>query len=203
LLKTWGVKDILQVRVISGMRLNSNHSCGDDLFFVRGAVLLLLISWGGFFSCGYRLSTEVTFPGGVQQIYITIFANPTSETGIENIITDQFIAEFTRRTPGALVSRRADADAILTGVISSLKIWTVSRRGAEIPNERRVDLTVDLKLTATHGKVVWRSGSLSGSEAYSIDQTNELNTERNKQDAISAIAVKLAEKSYYRLTDTF
>lgn len=189
--------------MILTMTLNSNHSCGDDLFFRRGAVLLLLISWGGLFSCGYRFAAEVTFPDGVEKIYITIFANPTSETGIESIITDQFVAEFTRRTPGALVGRRADADAILTGVISSLTIWTVSRRGQEIPNERRVDLTVDLTLTATHGKVVWRSGSLSGSEVYSIDRTNELNTERKKQNAILAIALKLAERSYYRLTDTF
>lgn len=173
------------------------------MFFIRGPVLLLLISWGFFLSCGYRFTEEVTFPEGLEKIYITIFANPTSETGIESIITDQFIAEFTRRTPGALVGRRADAEAILSGVISSLKIRTVSRRGEEIPNERRIWLTMDIKLTANHGKVVWRSGSLSGSEAYSIDRTNKLNTERNKQDAISAIAVKLAEKTYYRLTETF
>ena len=154
-------------------------------------------------SCGYRLAGDVTLPSEVDHIQVTILSNPTSEAGIENIITAQLIAEFTRRNPGALVSRRADADAVLSGVISSIKIWTVSRRGEQIPNERRVELKVSLKLTTTDGKELWRVRNLSGSEVYSIDQTNALVTERNKLDAISVLAEKIAETGYDRLTQNF
>lgn len=163
----------------------------------------MLILWAVVGSCGYRFSGDVTLPSGVDHIQVTILSNPTSEAGIENIITAQLIAEFTRRNPDALVSRRADADAVLSGTISSIKIWTVSRRGEQIPNERRVELKVSLKLTTTDGKELWRVRNLSGSEVYSIDQTNALVTERNKQDAISVLAEKIAETSYDRLTQNF
>jgi hypothetical protein len=145
----------------------------------------------------------VALPPSVDHIQVTILRNPTSEAGIENIITAQLIAEFTRRNPGALVSRRTDADAVLSGVISSIKIWTVSRRGEQIPNERRVKLKVSLKLTATDGKELWRVRNLSNSEVYSIDQTNALVTEKNKQDAIAVLAEKIAETSYDLLTQNF
>ncbi len=163
----------------------------------------MFISWVVVSSCGYRFGAVVNFPGDVERIYITIFENTTSETGIENIITNQLIDEFTRRRPAAVVSRKSDADALLTGIISSLRISTVSRRGEEIPNERRVWLQVDLKLTSTEGKVLWRSGSISGTQAYAIDLTDQLKTEGNKLAAITSIAVKLAEISYYQLTQKF
>jgi outer membrane lipopolysaccharide assembly protein LptE/RlpB len=154
-------------------------------------------------SCGYRFAGDAVLPSDVDHIQVTILSNPTSEAGIENIVTSQLIAEFTRRNPGALVSRRADADAVLGGVISSIKIWTVSRRGQEIPNERRVELKVSLKLTTTDGKELWRVRNLSSSEVYSIDQTNALATEENKQEAISVLAEKIAETAYDRLTENF
>jgi hypothetical protein len=62
---------------------------------------------------------------------------------------------------------------------------------------------VSLKLTTTDGKELWRVRNLSSSEVYSIDQTNALVTERNKQDAISVLAEKIAETSYDRLTENF
>jgi hypothetical protein len=153
-----------------------------------------------FLACGYKFATDVSFPKGVESIYITIFENPTSETGIENLVTAQFIDEFTRRRPDALVSSNNDADAILTGVISSIRIWTISRRGVDIPDERRVVLTVDLTLTSTDGKVLWRMAGLSSTSAYSINQTNELITQQNKQVAILALSEKLAEIAYDLLT---
>jgi len=173
------------------------------VYTVRVHIFFLLILWAVVGSCGYRISGDVALPSGVNHILITILSNPTSEAGIENIVTAQLIAEFTRRNPGALVSRRADADAVLGGVISSINIWTVSRRGQEIPNERRVELSVSLILSTTDGKELWRVRNLSSSEVYSIDQTNALVTERNKQDAISALAEKIAETSYDHLTETF
>ena len=154
-------------------------------------------------SCGYRFSGDVTLPSGVDHIQITILSNPTSEAGIENIITAQLIAEFTRRNPGVLVSRRADADAVLSGTISSIKIWTASRRGEQIPNERRVVLKVSLKLTTTDGKELWRVRNLSNTEVYPIDQTNPLVTEKNKRAAIAVLAQKIAETSYDLLTQNF
>ncbi|MGD2269296.1 MAG: LPS assembly lipoprotein LptE [Desulfobacterales bacterium] len=164
---------------------------------------LLLVSWAVVCACGYRFVADVTLPAGVEHIYITILDNPTSEAGIENIITHQLIAEFTRRKPRLLADRRAVADAVLSGAISSIKISTVSRRGQEIPNERRIELQLDIKLTSADGDELWRARSLIGSQAYVIDQTNSLVTQQNKQAAVSALAEKIAERTYDGLTQNY
>ena len=170
---------------------------------VRVNIVFVCVLWAVMLSCGYRFAGKVSLPSGVDSIHVTILKNPTSETGIENIVTAQLIAEFTRRNPGLLAGSRANADAVLSGTVSSIRIWTVSRRGQEIPNERRVELKVDLKLTASDGKEVWRVKHLTSSEVYSIDQTNPLASEKNKQDAISVLAEKVAETAYDRLTQNF
>ena len=170
---------------------------------VRAHILIIFIIWTILGSCGYRFAGQVSLPSDVDTIYITILKNPTSETGIENIVTAQLIAEFTRRNPGALANRKANADAVLGGTISSIRLWTVSRRGQEIPNERRVELKVSLQLTASGGKEIWHVEHLTSSEVYSIDQTNPLASEKNKQDAISVLAEKIAETAYARLTQNF
>jgi hypothetical protein len=59
---------------------------------------------------------------------------------------------------------------------------------------------VDLTLTSTDGKVLWRMAGLSSTSAYSINQTNELITQQNKQVAILALSEKLAEIAYDLLT---
>ena len=169
----------------------------------RVHILWLLILGIVVASCGYRFSRDEALPAGVERIQITILNNPTSEVGIENIITEQLITEFTRRNPSFLVRSKANADAVLSGEISSLKIWTVSRRGVQIPNERRVVLGVSLKLTSTDGVVLRRIANLSNSEVYAIDQTNPLITEKNRQDAISILSQKIAETSYDLLTQNF
>lgn len=154
-----------------------------------------------FSACGYRFAGSGNLPGGVQTIAIEIFENRTPETGLENILTNDLIYEFTRK--GRRVQKNSkDADAILTGVIQSERITTISRQAQQSPLARRIEITVNLKLTGSGGGVKWSASGVSAFEEYNV-ATDKQTTEINKRQAIKTLSKKLAEKVHNRLTEDF
>ena len=137
----------------------------------------------------------------MKTVFITILKNHTSETGVENVFTNDLIYEFTRNRKGALAGMDK-ADAILLGVVASMSIETISRKGINTSIERRVTVVVSLKLTDRKDKVIWSAESISAKEAYDV-ASDKTATEKNRRDAISALSKRVAEKVYNRLTDNF
>lgn len=154
-------------------------------------------------SCGYRFSGGGELPGDVTRVFITIFTNRTSELGVENILAAQLTDEFLSLGPkGILVSERQSADAELSGVISTVQIYTVSLRTQLSSAERRVVITVAARLTGTDGKVLWRADALSASQPYRVE-ADKLTTDVNKRAAIISATRLLAETIYNRMTSGF
>ena len=154
-----------------------------------------------FSSCGYRFVGSGAFPAGIKSVCIPILENRTSETGVENILTNDLIYEVTRDKKVALTSRDK-ADALLSGVIKSMRIDTISRKGTHSSLERRVRVTVDLKLTGPDGTVIWFAKDVSANEAYDV-MPDKLATEQNRRDAISVLSKRLVERLYGRITGDF
>jgi outer membrane lipopolysaccharide assembly protein LptE/RlpB len=161
-------------------------------------VFLCLLSL--FFSaCGYRFTGGGNLPQGIQTVYITMLENRTSETGAENIFTNDLIYEFTKNNE---VASKDQADAYLSGIIKSMSIETISHRGTYTSLERRVKIALDLKLTDTDGKVIWIAKDISENEEYDV-MSDKLATEQKRRDAILALSKRLAEKVHNRLTEGF
>ncbi len=132
-------------------------------------------------------------PAGIQTVAIEVLENRTSETGLENTITNDLIFEFTRK--GRSVQRNSkEADAILTGVIVSERITTISRQAQQSPLARRVEITVSLKLTGSDGGVKWSASGVSESEEYDVASDKAV-TEINKRQAIGTLSKNLQKKS--------
>jgi outer membrane lipopolysaccharide assembly protein LptE/RlpB len=171
-------------------------------FFYHQKYMWAVIFIPLFFSaCGYRFAGSGNLPEGIQTVAIEIFENRTSETGLENIITNDLIYEFTRKGRSVQKNSKA-ADAILTGVIVSERITTISRQAQQSPLARRVEITVNLKLTGSDGGVKWSVSGVSQFEEYDVS-TDKESTETNKRQAIKSLSKKLAEKVHNRLTDDF
>ena len=67
-------------------------------FFYHQKFIWPVIIISLFFSaCGYRFAGSGNLPEGIQTIAIDIFKNRTTETGLENTITNDLIYEFTRK----------------------------------------------------------------------------------------------------------
>ena len=171
-------------------------------FFYRQKFIWRVIIIVLFFSaCGYRFAGSGNLPEGIQTIAIDIFKNRTTETGLENTITNDLIYEFTRK--GRSVQKNSKkADAVLTGVIVSERITTISRQAQQSPLARRVEITVNLKLTGSDGGVKWSASNVSAFEDYDVAADRQV-TDINKRKAIENLSKKLSEKVYSRLTDNF
>ncbi len=152
-------------------------------------------------ACGYRFSGSGNLPNGVRSINIQILENRTAETGVETIFTNDLIYEFTRKKKAVLTSSEK-ADAILTGVIVSLRTEGIAHKGQHTSLERRIEAIVNLKLTNSDGGAIWSATGVSENQAYSVTSDKE-ETERNKRVAIEVVSKKIAEKIYNSLTDDF
>ena len=163
-------------------------------------ILFLLILVSG---CGYRFAGTGDFPEGTESIFIPIFENRTSESGLEKQVTDDLIYEFTKNSKDILARDIDDADAVLYGIIRSIGTKTISRVDPNTSSERRVKISVDMKLVVPEGRVIWREEGITADEAYSVVPDDKYRTVQNGQEAISKLSQRLAEKIYTRMTDNF
>lgn len=162
------------------------------------AIILL----GSLFSaCGYRFSGGGSLPSGITSVSVEMFQNRTAETGVETIITNDLIYEFSRHEQ-VIVTGSDKADAILTGVVQSISERTISHRGEYTSDERRVVLKLDLHLTNKSGGVIWSAKGVSDNEAYKV-MSGKQSTERSKREAIKTLSKRLAENIFNRLTADF
>jgi outer membrane lipopolysaccharide assembly protein LptE/RlpB len=174
---------------------------------IRAFIYCQKYVWTGIFiaifltACGYHFAGSGSLPGGTKTIAVEMLKNRTSETGLENTVTNDLIYEFIRR--GKTVQKDVKkADAVLSGVIESSRITTISRQQQQSPIERQIQITLSLKLTSADGRVIWSASGISDYEAYNVG-SNQQATEMNKQRAIDTLLKRLAEKVHNRLTENF
>ena len=165
-------------------------------------VLLLCCVVGGTGSCGYRFAGSGELPPDIQAMFIHLFENRSTETGIEVRLTDDLKNEFVQRYGGDLVKNEGSG-ATLTGSISEVKTWTVSRSGTLAPLERRVSMTVEARLTGKTGETLRPKARVTASETYAVVSGDKQASDQNKQDAIAALSKQIAEAVFLRLAGDF
>lgn len=155
-------------------------------------------------ACGYRFAGQGEFPRGVQHIFIEVFENRTSKTGIERIVTNQVIFEFTRQREEILAGSVAKADAILKGAVSRIRTQTVARLGTEVASQREVFMSVDLKLVKPDsGQVLWAANDISDRQIYDVVQESSVATDQNETNAITVLSERMSERIFNQLTNDF
>ena len=171
---------------------------------VPAICLLMLVPVLLLFSgCGYRFSGGGEMPGGVKRIAIEMFENRSGESGIESIITNDVVNEFSRN-PMVEVTGREEADAVLTGVIRSARTRSLSHRAAYDTAEREIILSVDVRLATVDGKELWSARGIEASGDYAVaDGGDRIRTEQNKKSAVADLSGRLAQRIFYQMTDRF
>ncbi len=163
------------------------------LFFLCGLVMG---------ACGYRFAGSGGFPDNVEKIFIEIFENRTSKAGIERVVTNQLVFEFTRQRKNSLANTPEDADATLKGIIQKIRTKTISRVGTQVASEREVVMTLDLRLIKQNGEIIWTAKGLSGRQAFDVSD-QKLENDRNETLAIAILSERIAQRIFSRLTDDF
>jgi len=172
------------------------------LFFKIRIITLFFLCTLLMDACGYRFAGSGGFPENVEKIFIEVFENRTSKTGIERVVTNQLVFEFTRQREKCLANTPDDADATLKGVIRTIRTRTISRVGTEVANEREVVMTLDVRLINQNGEVIWAAKGLSGRQAYDVSGL-KLDSDRNEAVAIARLSERISQRVFSRLTDDF
>jgi outer membrane lipopolysaccharide assembly protein LptE/RlpB len=153
-------------------------------------------------ACGYRFAEEGGFPGDTERLFVKVLENKTQETGVENILTAALLNELTLRKTDELAGGIDDADVVLSGIVSRVTIQTISESQPDVADERRVTVSVDLKLTKKDGTIVWAAKDLSDFEEYFVDVDAE-QTDANRRNAIRVLSKRIAERTVNRFSDDF
>ena len=99
--------------------------------------------------------------------------------------------------------RPGEADAVLSGAITSIKTDAVSHFEADTTLETRVTITVSLALKRRGtGETLWENQSLSYYQEYG-DTGMPLVVSENRRLAVTYIAERLAEKVYQGIFASF
>jgi len=166
-------------------------------------LLLMLASVTIVTASRYHFAGQGRLPAGVTHVFIPIFENRTAESGVESIFTNDLIYQFTRNRKESIAPDLDSADGILRGTVASLAVANVARASVSEATERQVTGTLRLQMESKDGRVLWSSGNIVDSYAYSVVDNDKTATDRNKSDAIAVVSKKIAESAFSRLTDDF
>lgn len=169
----------------------------------KQSIVQILLIWLVLLGCGYRFAGTGAYPEGVESIFVEVMENRSSKTGVERIVTNQIIFEFTRQREKSLSSTPETADAVLKGVIVTIRTQTISRVGQEVANQREAVMTLDMKLVKKDGEVIWALKGLRDREAYDVSNVSKIETDQNEALAITRMSERLSERIFSRLTDDF
>jgi len=153
------------------------------------------------FGCGY--TPVVLGPGiGVKTLFIEPLDNRTAEPFLDSLVTNNLIERFGRDSRLTLVKNRQDAEAILSGSVSSYSRKAVSYDQLDNIREYRSIMKIKASLRrVSDGKILWKD-NVSWTEE-SMNRSDRSVQEDNETVAIQKISERLAEQVYYRMQDNF
>lgn len=142
--------------------------------FVRlGAACAGALSAG----CGYALAGRGSFlPSYIQTIGIPPFVNRTTVFNLETQLTDKVRSEFIGRGKYQILPEAGDADALLTGEVSSVSIVPASFSAQQLASRYVINMTARVELKdLRENKVLWENPSLVFRQDYEAQSgTNAL-----------------------------
>ena len=151
--------------------------------------------------CGYQFAGMQRSPFDIRHISVLMFDNKTSEIGVESVLANDLIAEVTR--DGRMILAETDrADAVFSGVVRSMDISTISREKGYAAAERRVNITVDVRLTDNDQNLLWSRMGIGAWETYLVAE-DKLATEYNQKIAIAEVSRKIVQDIYQQLNQSF
>jgi TolB-like protein len=161
------------------------------IIYRLGVLWLLLLSlWG----CGYRpMGAGPLNPQDQPTLAIPLFANRSTEVGLEAIFASEMINAFAQTRAVQVVPGDREAQYVLEGKVRSIDNSSVAFNSVTQSTVRRVTLRVDLTLRRQKGdKVLWKDTQVL-SEDYVVDPNYHAG-EATRSEGIRRAAVTLARR---------
>lgn len=163
-------------------------------FMVAGLIALVV-------GCGYRLEGGGYIDGDVTRLAVEVFENKSSETRAGMSFTNQLIREIQEKTDTIVVDSDK-ADRKIKGIVNAITFSALARVTTETVVERQVTALVDVQLLGDDGEILWSVKNLSVRESYQVE-SDKVDDESNKREAIEKIALRSAEKIVSQMISNF
>jgi outer membrane lipopolysaccharide assembly protein LptE/RlpB len=161
-----------------------------------------------FFSltgCGYSLvgTGASALPPTVKTVWVPTFINDTTVVSAEQKLTDAVLRELSARGRLKPVSDRTQADAELSGRLTSLSLSPVRFDDAGLAVEYQVTITANLSLMekATE-KVLFKEPSFVFRQPYTVPGSSKAYYDRERE-AIEALARPFAQSLVTTILEGF
>ncbi len=155
--------------------------------------------------CGYRFvdASPPADPGdpAAGRIEIGVFENRSVEVGLERMLTEALLEEFTRR--GQLRPVRGGAAGYaLSGEVSDVRVYPSSVSSVSLELENTLEMVLRIELRRGNGKeLVWRHEALVLREVFTTSADAQVR-DTNKEQAMRRLASQLARRIHDELTQT-
>lgn len=152
---------------------------------------LLIVALTG---CGYRpLGLEPYRQEAKPSLAIPLFANRSTEVGVEAIMANAMINAFSQTKAVRLATKPQDAELVLEGKVAFVENTSVAFNDILRSTIRRVTIKVDLNLKQRQsGKILWKD-TVVIQEDYLTDPNYQIG-ETLKNQGIRRAAVTLSQK---------
>ena len=124
---------------------------------------------------------------------IPLFANRSTELGVESVMANAMIQAFSQTNAVRLTTKSQDADLVLEGKVASVENSSVAFNDIQRSSVRRVTIKVEVVLKRpSSGKLVWKDAVIIY-EDYVVDPNYHIG-ETLKGQGIRRAAVTLAQR---------
>lgn len=179
-------------------RQGISHHWTRGLFLILAVVFL----FGAVTGCGYRLAGGGTLPAGIHTVCVAIFENRSTETRLENQLVQELTYELSRNGQ-KVVSDPEKAQAVLSGVITSVSVETASYGSDRTSLESRIIMVASVALKTRNGDELWSVDRLIERQAFATSRDDSQAGSQNRQEALVLVSRRFAESVYARMTDDF
>ena len=135
--------------------------------FAPAAMLALALIASG---CGYSLAGRGSFlPAHIRTVAIPAIDNRTTFFQVEQVLTEKIRTEFIGRGKYGVVSSEAGAQAVLSGVITSISVQPVGFNEQQLGSRYLFTLTMRVQFTdAMTNEVLWSNEALTFRDEYDL-----------------------------------
>ncbi|MEE9614525.1 MAG: LptE family protein [Thermodesulfobacteriota bacterium] len=149
---------------------------------------------------GYRMAST-TMPGEVTSVYVPFFKNSTQRPGVETVLTNAVIDEFTTTVD---IVDKGRAEAVLEGTVMFYELKPVSYSTRDVVREYRLTITLAMKLVrASDGEVLWEDDEITDYGDYVVDIEDVTATKDAEWDALRKMARDTARLVKERMLERF
>ncbi|MBI4795336.1 MAG: hypothetical protein HY790_05780 [Deltaproteobacteria bacterium] len=144
--------------------------------------------------CGYRpVGLEPYRQETAPSLSIPLFANRSTEVGIESVMANAMIQAFSQTKAVRLTTKPQDAELVLEGKVAFVENSSVAYNNILRSTVRRVTIKVDLNLKRRDsGKILWKDTTVI-QEDYLVDPNYQIG-ETLKNRGIRRAAATLAQR---------